>query len=111
MVKILIPIDLLFGRGLRVDDVHQGGSTAALRLARAAFEEIEKPAANDCEHPMPKPSSLRVVFEFANGIGDRAHHFLRDIGSIGLLQSIAAAVAKDQWRVNLDEFFPGALIL
>lgn len=61
--------------------------------------------------PASEPPTVDVVVERAHGAADRRKYVLRNVLSVGILQSPFMALGEDQRRIDIDEFAPRQIVL
>src|SRR5690606_33845081 len=71
-------------------------------------EEIDDLVPRDGIEPRAEAAALRIVDKLASGPDDAAQHVLRDVGRVGVLQTLSPRIAIDKRRVSIDKLCPRA---
>src|SRR6516164_8701787 len=88
----------------------------SVRVAAAAAgailhcEEVPQLVTHHGEQPTAEGAAPRIVIETADAAGDRLQNVLRQVGSVGVLESVLVREAVDQRRIDFDELRPGRVI-
>src|SRR5262245_56187958 len=93
--------DLPTGAAERVEP--QSTVAAAGRLPPLTRKKVVQLVVGQGQQPTPKRATLAIIVEPAHRGTNRPQNVLSQVGSVGVLQSVAAAVAIHQRRVKAHE--------
>src|SRR5262249_16745040 len=111
LILLLPALDFLGRGGLLFEDRLLRGVAAGRRMAAPGLGRTTQEVAGDGEQPAAKGPAAGIVAEARQRRVQGAEDVLRQIGGIGVLQSVPPGHAIDQRRVQVDELHPRLVIL
>ncbi len=95
------------GRGNGFELLAQASVAAAGRLVFLSAQPVAHPAMDQREQPAAKGAPIRIVVEAFDGPVYRLENILRQVGSVSVLQSLAAGKTVNDGSVKSHKLPPG----